>query len=396
MRLSLRVTVLLVLLDPTGADALEFLSDRLQLHGFASQAVVRTSANRYFGASTETSFEFTELGLNASFEFDPRVLLSGQLLVRRAGDMYDGTPSLDYALADVTLTSNASRRLGLRVGRIKNPLGLYNETRDVPFTRPGIFLPQVVYYDRVRNLVLSSDGLMLYGESYGAAGNLALTLGGGQAVVDENVEWTYLNGDFDGKLRPDGITWLARLWYSSQAEHIKLGISGASSTMRFDPGGVSTLDAGTIEFLYWVASFQYNAKDWTLSAEYSRVPVEWSNFGPTHPFPRQGTEGYYLQGAYRLRPDLELMLRYEEGVAERADRGGRRLSAMTDGALPPFDFFSKIWTTGLRWDISANCMLRLEYQRHHGTFALSARENPIPADQEEDWDVFAASISVRF
>jgi hypothetical protein len=41
-------------------------------------------------------------------------------------------------------------------------------------------------------------------------------------------------------------------------------------------------------------------------------------------------------------------------------------------------------------------MFRLEFQRHDGTYALSIRENPDPGNLVREWDVFAASISVRF
>ena len=383
----------LSLLSPQ-TSGLEF--DRLQIHGFASQALVQTSDNQYFGDSTQTSFDFTELGLNASLRLNPRVLLASQVLVRRAGEMYDGTPTLDYAWADISLRSSPHYRLGVRAGRNKNPLGLYNETRDVPFTRPGIFLPQVIYYDKVRNLVLSSDGIMFQGEASGESGNLSLVIGGGQSVVDDNVEWTYLGDDYDGDLTADGPSWMASLWYSSPADRLKLGLSGLAARLSFDAGTNSPLDGGFIDYLYWVASFQYNAEDWTLSAEYSGIPLDWKEFGPYFPFERETIEGYYLQGAYRLRPDLELMLRYEEGFADRNDRDGRHASALTGGLTPPFDFYSKIWTAGVRWDIKPNLMLRLEYQRHQGTFALSIRENPDPKALVEDWDAIAASISIRF
>lgn len=396
MRRTLLIAALLAV--PAGVSAEDDLKfwDRLQIHGFASQVAVNTSANRYFGNSPDTSLDFRELGLNASYQLNPKILLAAQVLSRRAGDMYDGSPSLDYGLADITLASALERRFGVRVGRIKNPLGLYNETRDVPFTRPGIFLPQVVYYDKVRNLVISSDGVMFYGESFSPKGNVSLTLGGGQAVVDDNVEWAYLGGDYDGDLEPDGITWIGSLWYTTADERLKAGVSGASSAMQFAPGASSVLDRGQIDYLYWIASLQYNAEDFTLSAEYSRLPLEWRDFGPYFPFNKQTTEGYYFQGAYRIFPELEFTLRYEEGFADRRDRDGRRGSELTGGMTPPFDFYTKIFTAGLRWDVFPNLMLRAEYQRHQGTFALSIRENPDPSALVEDFDVFALSVSVRF
>lgn len=81
--------------------AAESLIERIEIHDFAAQAAVRTSANRFFGDSPDTSFDFTELGLNASLRATPRLLFAGQVLLRRAGDMSDGSPSLDYLLAAI-------------------------------------------------------------------------------------------------------------------------------------------------------------------------------------------------------------------------------------------------------------------------------------------------------
>jgi hypothetical protein len=397
MRTRLSIAVLLAWMTPSAAPGLEFVDGKLQVHGFASQAVVKSTDNNYFGDSPDTSFDFTEIGLNASYQSTPNLLFSGQLLVRRAGEMYDGTPSLDYGLVDFSPVSDTEKRLGVRLGRIKNPFGLYNETRDVPFTRPGIFLPQVIYYDKVRNLLLSYDGIMFYGDRYLDQGNLSLNLGVGQSVIDNNVEWAYLGGDFEGSLEGDGINWgIGSLWFSTPADDLKLGLSAIVTEMAFNAGPESPLSSGTIDVFDWVASFQYNAADWTISAEYSRAPTRWNDLGPFFPFKDQVMEGYYLQGAYRLRPNLEIMARYEEGFANRKDRDGRGFSDLTGGITPRSDFFSKILTAGLRWDINPNIMFRLEYQRHDGTYALSIRENPDPGDLVREWDVFAASISVRF
>jgi len=377
-------------------DASSF-SPQIQLHGFASQAAVHTSDNRWFGDSPETSFEFTELGLNASARLSPRLLLAGQILVRRAGDMHDGTPALDYGLADITLLSSADRRLGLRIGRIKNPLGLYNETRDVPFTHPGIFVPQVVYFDRVRNLVLSSDGAMLYAETYQPFGNLSLTVGNGRAVIDENVEWSYLNNDFPGDMTPDSNTWLARLWYSTPAERIKVGLSGAALRLGFEPADTPfTLGPGTTDILYGILSLQYNAEDWSLSAEYAREPLRWRNYGPLLPDREATAEGWYLQGTYRIHPGLELMLRWEEGFADADDRSGARAEAASGGLFPAHAGYSKILTAGLRWDPTPRVMVRAEYAYNEGTFILSPRENPIFPDHQKYWNLFSVQLAFRF
>ncbi|WP_005223677.1 porin [Marichromatium purpuratum] len=360
----------------------------LQLHGFASQALIWTSDNRFYGDSPDVSLDFTELGLNGSWRADPRLLLAAQVLVRRAGEMSDATPWLDYALADATLVSTPAYRLGVRMGRIKNPVGLYNETRDVPFTRPGIFLPQVVYFDRVRNMMLASDGLMVYGERYTDLGTFSATLGAGLPLLDANVEWNYLLDDHDGELEPEHPVPLLSLWYADPAERLRLGLSGAAMHSRFDSGSEAAIDAGNLDIRYWLASAQYNAANWTLAGEYAHILIDWRHFRPEADRHHAIQTGWYLQAAYRLSPAIELMLRYEEGDADRR-LGDLHLHC-------PASDHSRIWVVGTRWDLGRRLMLRLEYQRHHGGFTLSYRENPPGDGVVEDWDLFAAQISLRF
>jgi hypothetical protein len=84
---------------------------------------------------------------------------------------------IDYGFVDYTAISTESMDFGIRLGRTKNPLGFYNDTRDVPFTRPSILLPQSIYFDRTRNLGLASDGAQVYGESRNSWGDLNAQFG---------------------------------------------------------------------------------------------------------------------------------------------------------------------------------------------------------------------------
>jgi hypothetical protein len=79
---------------PTGESRQLFI-DNLKVHGFLSQGIVNTSDNRWFGDSPDTSYSFTEAALNGSYRITPKFLVSGQLLMRLAGDIYDGSPTLD-------------------------------------------------------------------------------------------------------------------------------------------------------------------------------------------------------------------------------------------------------------------------------------------------------------
>jgi len=52
------------------------LGQNLQVHGFLTQGYVKTTDNRFFGDSDSKngSFDYTELGVNASFRATPSIL----------------------------------------------------------------------------------------------------------------------------------------------------------------------------------------------------------------------------------------------------------------------------------------------------------------------------------
>jgi hypothetical protein len=396
----LRVVMLWCLIPALAAAGEERpWQDNLQIHGFLGQAYVQSSDNRFFGDSEEGSFEFTEIGVNASYRFNPSLLVAGQLLSRRAGDMYDGSPSLDYGLLDFTAFADESTRIGLIAGRFKNPFGLFNDTRDVSFTRPGIFMPQSVYYDKVRNLVLANDGVQLYTEFHGEEDSLYLQLGAGRSPIDKNVEYAYFGYDLGGDLEPKGVTLVGRIMYEGDGGRYRLGLSGAEASVEYDGATAPGVTDGTVDIIYWIASLELNGENWSLAAEYTQGPVAWDGFGPLID-ERDGTaEGYYLQGSFRPKPSWELMLRYEESYANKEDKDGKEAeaSAATFGlVVPNYNFFTKDWTAGIRWDINDSLMLRGEYHRINGTFMLSPRENRNPAELEQHWDLYSLLFSYRF
>lgn len=376
----------------TGAE----WSDDVQVHGFATQGFLHTSDNDFFGDSESGSFEFTELGINLSYRATPSLLFSGQLLSRRAGEIYDGSPTIDFALMDWTVVTEQTHAFGLMFGRTKNPIGLYNDTRDVAFTRPSIFLPQQIYFDNVRNLILSADGLQAYAKLYTDTGTWSFNAGIGHNTIDENVEISYLDRDFGGEFEPANLAMVGRAEFETTDGAWRGALSAAKARLAFDADATDPIGNGEIDFLFWVASLQYNAEYWSLTAEYMEQPVEFDGFSPLYDARDSTVQGYYLQGSYLLRNDVELVARYAEGFASKDDRNGRRFAAGSFGMAPPHSFYQKDLMLGLRWDVTPSLMLRVEHQWSEGTWTLSRRENPSPLDHAKDWQMFSLLASYRF
>lgn len=368
--------------------------DSLQIHGFVSQGYVKTSANHWYGDSDRGSWDLREIGVNFSSQPMPRLQLSGQVLSRTAGQMDTGTPALDYGLLDWTVWTQDTGRAGIRLGRVKNPLGFYNETRDVAFTRPGIFMPQAIYFDRVHNLILSADGLQLYGEGQLGAGVVSLQLGAGYPPLDDNPEYVFLGLNWAGELKHPEPLWVGRLGYEFDS-HLRLALSGIMGEVAFTRGvgdpEPPVLNSGSVNYRLGIVSLQYNLERWSLTAEYLTQLVDWRDMGRLLPDRNPG-EGYYLQVDYRFSIPVEAFLRHGVYYLNTDDKDGRQGEAQRGVAA--HTQFAKDWTLGLRWDPDPAWMVRAEYQRVDGTAWLSYRD--IPSGRERDWDMFALEVSFKF
>lgn len=368
--------------------------DTLQIHGFASQAFILTSENNFFGQSEDDgTFDFRELGINGSFRPLPQLLISAQLLSRRAGESDDGDIRLDYGLVDYSVVSTVDYQFGVRLGRIVNPIGFYNDTRDVAFTRPSILLPQSIYFDRTRNLALSADGGQVYGEYRSEVGDVQFQLNLGRPRAGEpDVERSLLMGNFPGDLEGD-FSFLGRLLYERDGGRIRLGVSGGQVNINYDPAGpLDPLRAGSFDFDPLIFSAQYNAEHWSLTGEYALRHLASRGFGP--PENSFTGESYYLQGAYRFRSNLEGVVRYDVLIADRDDQDGEAFEART--GLPSHTRFAKDFTVGLRWDITPSLMFRAEYHNVNGTAWLPLEDNPNLGATGRYWDLFALLFSYRF
>lgn len=158
------LSTLLLVLAPT-SQALQ-LASNWQLNGFIAQSGLYSDSNNYFGDSKDSlSTEFFEAGLVTSAQFGDNWSIAAQVLSRKAGDNDDGTPGLDYAYVRYRLPLlGTNLETGFKLGRFQLDQGLYNATRDVPFTRPSVLLPQSLYGENIRNSRFAHDGIQWYGE----------------------------------------------------------------------------------------------------------------------------------------------------------------------------------------------------------------------------------------
>ncbi|HPT50943.1 MAG TPA: hypothetical protein PLS67_05350 [Accumulibacter sp.] len=382
-------------LTTTLARALDLFDGDLQVHGFLMQSLINTDDNNFLGRSKDRfSTDFREIGVNASWRATPEVQLSAELLSHRAGGTDDGDLRLDYGLVDWTPYSSESGRGGVRFGRVKTSYGLYNKTRDVPFTRPSVILPQSIYFERTRNLTVSADGGEIYVENYGGGGLLSASFALGLPHADtESARVALVGLNRPGRLESD-LASNFQLLYEEAGGKYRVSLTAARLDLRYKPGAGDSLRAGRLGLTPVVFSAQYNAEKWSLTGEYAVRRTSARDFGPFFYNGRADGESYYLQGTYQLAPRWEALLRYDAYYADRSDRNGRDFAAAT--RVPAFTRFAKDWTTGVRFDVTPAFMLRAEAHRVDGAGFLPAQDNPNPLALRQKWNLFMLLGSFRF
>lgn len=378
----------------------------MQIHGFASQAYISTSDNDVFGNSDKGgSFGLTEAGLNASVRPLPRLQVSAQVLSRRAGEGNTGMPRLDYGFLDYRLYSREVNQFGIRVGRLKNPFGFYNDTRDVAFTRPSILLPQSIYFDRTRNLGLSADSVQFYGDSaHSSWGSVSMQFGITLPIVnDKDTEKSVLSPGMNGNLTRE-VSYIGRGIFETNDKRIRLAVSGVWLNTDYNPS-VSDMVAGaavapgSLQFSPIYFSAQYNAERWSLTSEYALRHFVYKDFKnkALDSIDFFG-ESFYFQGEYRFTPKWEGIVRYDVLFTDKSDKDGSRWVALNPSRRTGLEHsrYAKDITVGLRWNITPEFMLRAEYHHVNGTGWLAPMDNPNPFDTEKVWDLYAIQASYRF
>ena len=366
-----------------------------QVHGFITQGYTYTTDNNFFGESSDNgSFEFTELGINISGRLTEGLFASAQAISRKTGEFYDGDPEIDYAMLDFNAITEDNWLGGIRIGRTKNPYGLYNDGRDAAVTRNGILLPQSIYFDKVRNLVMHSDGVQLYADVSMQEADLYVQSTYGYSEMEENVEYAYMGGNFPGEMDEKNPLSVTRFIFEHMGGLLRLGYTKAIGDMEYKPGPIDPINNGHIDFDLDIFSLEFNQEHWSFTTEYMQQDIDWQNLSVFHDDNDQVGEGYYFQFTFRPKDKTEFFIRYDVSHLDKDDPKGKQAS-QKGLPRPSFAQYAKDLTLGVRWDITDNFMVRAEYHDVEGTSWLSEQETPFP-EMVKHWEMFNLLVSYHF
>lgn len=367
----------------TLAASVAIANDSFQVHGFLAQAAYYTSANNLHGKSDDAiSTDFNEAGINAAWQPLDGLRLAGQFTARNDGKADNGEVRTDYFNVDWQFLAFDSWRLGARGGRVRNIYGLYNDTRDIAHTRPGIYLPTVIYLEQVRDVFMSRDGYALYGDIYTDIGAFSFDAGRGELPVDDSIVSEALLTEIDAQADGPHADQFHVRWDSPSGDW-RL----AYSYLRL-ASDIDYLLDGTFALTTNLASVQYTAERWQLTAEYLRFLYD-VDFLLMVKYPG---EVAWLQYNYFLTPAWQVYARYETGVFDRNHRNGSSMDLLN---FPRHVGYRRDAGIGVRWDIDQNWMVAAEAHYLEGVLAISITDNKL-VETEPYWSLVAFEVAFRF
>lgn len=400
------------------------------IRGFVSQGYLHSSANRMLSTpSDEGTFAFAEEAVNLTSQPLPKLRVGVQVFARDLGQQGNHNATIDWALGDYRFRD----WLGVRAGKVKLPVGLYNTLIDADVARPEVIQPSGLYPLSTRDISSAFNGASLYGlVPLGRAGDLEYEVWGGTIDLDGS----YIVDRFvrDGAVA--SLPPLARVLRLTNADYqvsdvranmdhhfggalewrppvagLRLRVSGFSARSTVDavttytgfagPAALSlaTRSSSTLDqpsHLFFSA--EYRRGGLRLSAEHFRAhsvnttKVTGLPGPPAAPAVRDDhPSASYAQVAYRLDDRWQLSAYYSVAYGDGKDKDGLRFSSRGQAAHRAWQ---KDWAFTVRSDVTPHWLLKLEFHAIDGTAGLSPVENP--AGLKQSWTLVAAKTTFHF
>jgi hypothetical protein len=374
-----------------GAFAYADISDNTVYYGFVGQTLSYSNHNNFLGDTDDNlSADYRELGVGLTHPLQNNIFISAQLLSRNAGGMSNDSVSVDHGFIGYKFTNDAMRGQ-ITIGKNKLPIGIYNETRDAPSTRPSIILPQSIYFDRTRNLANSQVSVRA---NYVFGPIDTDFIFGKTKDNDENYEVTRLGFNRSGSMEPDGYSMMTRLGFASHDDRLKLYYTYARSSMRYEPGN-DNIGAGKDKFDLHIVSLVNSIDGWNFTIEYSRDFHNSHGYTiPAYNIDNICREKYYIQAEHFFSNRWSIFSRYEKAISNVDDPHGTIYAKVT--GRPSYLAFQENISVGAAFFPTKNWILRGEVHFNDGASWLSSLENPVSADIERHWNLVMFQAAYSF
>lgn len=371
-------------------------NDNFSWQGFAAQGLIQAKHSNYVNTDGELSGRLTELGLNGRYSFAPDSHLAGQVVYLNGGNRYPEGARLDYLFWDWALYNGDNWQANLYLGRVKNQHWLYSSTRDVPFTRPAIILPQSVYFDGFRDIAVGTDGIAWQARHASENGDLTANWSFGTTPVSQQQSQSLLGYSITGSTSTDRDHKFSLYWQPSLSG-FSYGMVLLDAAFRYSPGAAEPLTSGKFTVQRVMLNMRYQAENWEFASELQQERVKTAGFFAPQFVRQQLGQGGYLLLQYHYSPSLRLYSMLDYTVLDKDDRQGRLLQQQTAGTVPARFGYQHTLAAGFSVDLHPQWRLQAEVHFNKGLARLTPVLQPdVINNDREYWQVFAAQLMYRF
>jgi hypothetical protein len=307
--LSLSALFVCIGTTPVKAQLAEFnvCNHPIVVHGFLSEGFMKSDGNNFITAKTgDGTFKMTEGAINIATQLTDKLHVGAQIYSGETGRLGSYVPRLDWAYADYRVTD----WLGFRGGKVKTPLGLYNDTQDMEFLHPWILLPQSMYPNDLRSMTLAHTGGDVYGRiSLNKLGSVSYQAYVGQLPTDKNSGYIYGLQE-QGFVNPTYSAYNAGydVKWSTPIKGLRVGTSYMHS--HFDLSGTTKgyLVQAVGPFAQTVVYAEYGHKGLSLASEYRSESRDLATDVAGHAQPNRisGQTSFFASAAYRFAPWFQI------------------------------------------------------------------------------------------
>jgi hypothetical protein len=353
----------------------------IAIHGFVTQGFLFSSHNNYLTMqSSSGSLQWTDGAISVSDSLTDSLRVGIQLHMYQLGQLGGANIQVDWASGDYRVNDH----FGIRAGKVKTVIGLFNDSQDVDTLFLWTLLPQCSYPLDNKSFYLAHTGGDVYGDlplgnragilRYdGYAGQVTFDLNGGylKTLVDEGFVFTTAPG---GKSYGGDLRWLTPL------RGLTVGSSATVETVAGTAPGVSVLVPSFLKKEYYA---QFAKGKFYFAGEYDRSPANaFVTFGPvTIPVP-QDLRSWFAMSSYRATRKLHVGSYYSHYVNQALDTA---LSAN----------YSKDFVVSGRYDFNSYLYGKIEGHFLHGT-GLGYYESTNLNGLKPNSTILAAKIGFSF
>lgn len=378
------------------AVAAEKSADPLKIHGFIAQGVIDVNDSNFVNNDGELSTKLTEIGLNTSYQLSEDFRFAAQAVYLNGGNRYNEGLRVDYFLIDWDAYSSEQWQANLFIGRFKSPHWLHSSTRDIPFERPSIILPQGLYFDGFRDIAVGGDGAALkltYNND--EFGEFDFNFSRGKSPINSEDAEVILSKFAQGDIEHELDSQVSVYWRPVFSQW-RFGLTLLDSEFNYNSVTSDSYADGKFQFQNYTINAIYEGEKWEFTSEFLQTRFLTEGFYAPQFHQDNLGQGGYFQARYKIDHKLTLIGRYEEFYADKDDKNGHKLEERTYGTVPSYFGFQNDAMLGFSYKFSNNFQINAEHHWMKGAARLNPIVLPDPQMNKEHWNMWAVQLMYWF